>query len=218
MFRPWFLSILALPALATNLVQPPRTIAALEKRATACPTDYFSCASQGSAFSSLCCKNGWSCTLDADRNPACCPGGYVCTGTVPTPTGVSYVANSYFPFPYIATSFANADACSSAVSQCSSNYQVCTAGLEGNGGYGVTIAVTGGGGTTVAQVAATLPTVSAESICSSLSSKACYNLQASQCVQTTGNSFVVGAAPKPTGMGMAGVVAGCGLALLGVNY
>ena len=84
----------------------------------------------------------------------------VCTGTAPsifvtptaTPTVVSYVPNSFFPYPFMATSFANSAACLSAVSQCGVNYAACTSDLEGSdaaNGYGVTIVVPGGGGVTV---------------------------------------------------------------------
>lgn len=105
----------------------------------------------------------------------------VCTGTAPasfvTPgpaatTAVSYVSNTYFSFPYIATYFANPGHCSAAVSQCSANYAACTAQLQGQGGaggagYGVTIVVPGGGGTTVAAGGggATYNSASATSVC-----------------------------------------------------
>jgi len=111
----------------------------------------------------------------------------VCTGTAPasapapTASAVSYVPNNYFPFPYISTSFANTAACTSAVSQCSQNYGVCLADLQGSAGYGVTVVINGG--TTVA--AASAPTVgtSATAICSSLSSVACGTIQSTQCAQ-----------------------------------
>jgi len=65
---------------------------------------------------------------------------------------------------------------------------------------------------------------SATSICSSLSSQACWNIQSSNCAQFgagTGGSFVISAtgknvAARPTGVGcMVGVVAGMGLGFAG---
>ncbi|KAI0172005.1 hypothetical protein GGR52DRAFT_548619 [Hypoxylon sp. FL1284] len=199
--------------------------AAVRKREIDCPNNYFSCEDHGAAFAGTCCENGQLCALDAHSQAACCPTTATCTGvapTGPTPT-VSYVSNTYFSFPYIQTSFPNSVACSSALDQCSRNYQACVTGL-GDGGsgqaWGVTVVVPGGGGTTVAATTGTgLPAPTATSICSSLSSEACYNLQGSQCTQagTTGG-FVIGTgnhAPRPTAACVAGVIAGVGLGLMG---
>lgn len=87
-----------------------------------------------------------------------------------TTTVVSYVPNVYFSFPYIATYFANPGFCSAAVSQCSANYAACTDHLGGagqvGGGFGVTIVVPGGGGTTITAGAGTTVDVArATSIC-----------------------------------------------------
>lgn len=104
------------------------------------------------------------------------------TATTATITGpVSYVSNSYFPFPYIATSYTNSADCVSAYDNCQENYAACTADLQGGGGNGVTI-VAPGGGTTVAATAVNLGT-SATSICSSLSKAACYGLVTQNCAQ-----------------------------------
>ncbi|KXJ89222.1 hypothetical protein Micbo1qcDRAFT_235539 [Microdochium bolleyi] len=193
------------------------------QRAVSCPGGYFSCEDRGSAFLGVCCRNGQQCALDGNNQAACCPQGNVCTGAAPTGTGVppvSYVPNTYFSFPYIYTSFRNTGACSSAVSQCNANYQACTADLAGaNSGYGVTIAVPGGGGTTVAPTRAPVALATATSVCQSLSREACRGLQSSVCTQTgTANGFIVGtenAAPRPTAACMAGVIAGVGLGLMG---
>lgn len=212
---------------------PPINYAAVERRQTACPSSYFSCASQGAAFAGICCVNGQVCSLDSSSNPACCPSGYVCTGPAPTgtqtlPTGtaaVSYVTNAYFAFPAIPTSFSNAAACSSAVGACASNYAVCTSDLaSGTGGVGVTINVPGGGGVTVAPTHTVFPVASATSMCSSLESAACYGLSSARCA-TAGSAggFVVGtanaAAPRVTGCvgGMFGVMAGVGVGVLGAH-
>ncbi|KAI1638167.1 hypothetical protein F4809DRAFT_272401 [Biscogniauxia mediterranea] len=198
---------------------------AVQRRALDCPADYFSCEDQGAAFANTCCENGQLCSLDAQQQPACCPTTATCTGVAPTTTTAapSFVSNSYFSFPYIATSFPNTVACSSALSQCSRNYLACVTGLAGNGGgYGVTIVVPGGGGTTVAPTRATVPSATATSVCSSLSSEACYNIQTGVCAQAgTTAGFTIGGAngaPRPTAACMAGVVAGVGMGLMGAQF
>lgn len=110
----------------------------------------------------------------------------VCTGTAPAsaptnrPTApVSFVPNSYFSFPYAPTDFGDREACTSAVSACSRNYEACTSGLQGGGGFAVTIDVPGGGGTTVG--AGVNLGASATSVCSSLSSQACRDLEPTSC-------------------------------------
>lgn len=151
--------------------------------------------------------------------------------------------NSYFSFPYVATSFPNAGACSAAVSQCSRNFDTCSSelasGRDGGGGggggnYGVTIVVPGGGGTTVAPGNGgggggdPLGSASATSICSSLSSEACGGLSGDMCTNggKSEGGFYIGtgaenAAARPTGachgLGLraAGVVAaGVGLGVV----
>lgn len=110
----------------------------------------------------------------------------MCTGTAPptasnnSPTAtISYVPNSYFSFPYAPTTFANSASCASATKGCSENYDSCLTNLGGSG-FAVTVNVPGGGGTTVNGNNQNLGT-SATSICSSLSSQACSNLQATKC-------------------------------------
>lgn len=197
---------------------------------TGCISGTFSCATQGAAFASICCASGQACALDAQNSPACCPSGAVCTGTAPTSfrppstTPVSYVGNPFFSFPYIVTSFSNAAACSRAVSACSANYGACTRGLEGGAGGGATVVV--GGSTTVGgAVGTTYATSSATSICSSLSSVACFGIQDSYCTAGSTGGITVGsanaAAARPTGfpcVGMvaAGVAAGFGLGVMGI--
>lgn len=214
-----------------SLLAPRATTAAADD---GCISGTFSCADQGSAFSGICCASGQTCAVDAAASPACCPSGAVCTGTAPSSyhapssTAVSYVANGYFSsFPYIATAFSNAAACSRAVSQCSANYAACTAGLEGSdAGGGVTVVVAGS--TTVRGVtaAATYPASSATSICSSLSRVACSGIQDSYCTAGTTAGFSVGsanAAARPTalpcmavGVVAAGFAAGVGLGMVGI--
>ncbi|KAI5462939.1 hypothetical protein BGZ63DRAFT_402292 [Mariannaea sp. PMI_226] len=165
------------------------TTAVLVGRADTCPSNTFQCSQDlGEKFNGICCQDGQSCALDSDNNPACCPSGAVCTGTAPAsatgqPTApASFVSNDYFSFPYAPTSYHDSDECRSAVTDCSENYHVCLTYLESGGSFGVTVAVPGGGGTTVAG-GGTITGTSATSICSSLSSQACSKLEATSCAK-----------------------------------
>lgn len=155
-------------------------------------------------------------TTDNDISRATCTG--VAPGSGATPTA-SYVSNAYFAFPAIPTSFSNAAACTSALHDCSDNYNACVQGLEGaNAGYGVTIQVPGAAGTTVAQVQTTLPSATATSVCSTLSLQACHGLSNGLCHAGTQGGFTIGSengAPRPTAACMAGVLAGVGLGIVG---
>ncbi|KAH8177734.1 hypothetical protein LIA77_02816 [Sarocladium implicatum] len=180
----------------TALAQAYRTTAILAPTAVpnlfgrqSCPDNAFQCpASLGAQFSDICCQDGQICALDENNQPACCPSGAVCTGNAPStaPTGrptaaVSYVSNPYFSFPYIQTDFDNSRQCSSAVSACSENYDACLTRLQGGGdNLGVTIVVPGLGGTTVDGGGTNLGP-SATGVCSSLSSEACSEIDATQC-------------------------------------
>lgn len=195
---------------------PAEVLFARQTLSSGCISGTYSCASNGAVYSGICCASGQACTLDASNSPACCPSGDVCTGTAPSSyrapssTPVSYVANTYFSFPYIVTSFSNKAACTRAVSQCSANYAACTADLEGVGGNGVTVVVPGS--TTVTNSGtATYATATATSICSSLSSVACFGIESSYCTAGSTAGFTVGtanAAARPTGMPCMGIVAG----------
>lgn len=163
---------------------------------------------------------------DIAADPRFPPLSAVCTGTAPASAGTpapSFVSHSLFAFPAVPTSFSNGGACASAYSQCSENFDICTSDLVSNtGGFGVTIAVPGGGGTTVAPSHTAVPAPSASSICSSLSSQACHNLQPSVCSQTGyDDGFFVGSAnaqprqtPPPR---VAGLMVGVGIGLLGAH-
>jgi hypothetical protein len=151
--------------------------------------------------------------------------GTTATTTDPsaTITSASYINNIYFPFPVIAATYINSAACNSAYTACQSNYAACTQDLQGSS-FGVTIVAPNGGGVTVSPTVQNLGLASATSICSSLSSAACLNLQSSNCAQfgtetTTGGTFIVGAttnaAPRPTMMAAAGMMAGVGLGIAG---
>jgi len=120
--------------------------------------------------------------------------------TITDSASVSYVANAYFPFPYIPTTYANSAECNSAYNACQTNYAACTANLEGNA-YGVTVIAPGGGGVTVAPTVVAVGSASATSICSSLSGQACYSIASDSCAVFGGGSFsnaaATGAAPRP---------------------
>ena len=93
----------------------------------------------------------------------------------------STVPNSYFPFIYLPTSFSNAAHCSSSVSSCASAFTSCTSSL-GGGANGITapgVTITGPGVGATGQ--SPIPSASAASVCSSLSTQACYPLQLTNC-------------------------------------
>ncbi|KAJ9376547.1 hypothetical protein DTO063F5_8716 [Paecilomyces variotii] len=174
----------------------------LLKRDDNCPSGYNACTALGN--SGACCRDGTICSLDAASHIACCPTGASCTGSLsgsptetgstssgfmfPQPTSASTttsdspsitgttVTGAPYPFVYIPTTFANAQTCSSYYSQCQSQYSSCQSSLGGTNG--VTVAGSGGAGITVQGATAT---ADAQSICSSLSRKACYGLQIGYC-------------------------------------
>lgn len=185
----------------------------------------------GANGNSGCCSNDSQCAADDAGHIACCPNGALCTGllgggidiptsglaqpttqassasqptiqsTVATITsdGSSIVVNAYYPYFYLPTTYPNANLCTSAFSSCRSEFSKCTSSLE-TGGNGVTVSGAGGGIT--AQPA--LGEASAGSICSSLSTKACYNLGLGNCpmygtaaVTTGGGTFAAGNAAPP---------------------
>ncbi|KAI1325274.1 hypothetical protein F5Y16DRAFT_378429 [Xylariaceae sp. FL0255] len=198
-----------------------------DQKDVTCPSNYFSCESQGPAFEGTCCENGQVCSLDAASSAACCPQTATCTGVAPTTTvtTASYVSNSYFQFPIVAYSFSNAAACTAAVSDCASNYNACVSELvsgAGSGGYGVTVSVPGGGGTTVAPATTSFASATATSICSSLSLSGCHGLSDGLCKAGTQDGITVGSAnwgPRitPAPRMVAGVAAGVGLGIMGAG-
>ena len=84
----------------------------------------------------------------------------------------STVANPYFPFLYIPTSFPNDAVCSSYYSSCSAEFSSCTQSL--------------GGGVTVQGDAVTSEVAS---ICSSLYNEGCYGLGLGYCSSPSGTSL-----------------------------
>lgn len=129
---------------------------------------------------SVCCPPDTTCTRDAAGQPACCPTGARCTGslssgaflqstvtattatpataatTATTPDSTLSVLTGTYPFTVIPTSFPNAAVCSVYYSMCTSQYAACTAALGGGGGggaaYPVTVVI--GGTTTVTDAGA----------------------------------------------------------------
>jgi hypothetical protein len=83
--------------------------------------------------------------------------------------------------------------------------------LQSNAGYGVTVVVNGE--TTVAAASAPNVGVSATSICSSLSTVACGNVQSTQCAQY-GNAANMARGPLSTAVQVAWLAAGVGAALV----
>jgi hypothetical protein len=201
-----------------------------------CAANYFYCSTVVST--AVCCSTDSLCSQDNAGNPACCPYGAFCTGTIhissnpaaatPTTTNsngglitvtatltqsittiaatvfttvlASYVSNPYdFPFPYIATTFANSAACAAAYSNCAIEYAVCTSDLQGGGAYGVTISAPGGGTTVaVTMVGTSLGVASAAGVCASLSAVACPGIAGGCAVFGTAGSTATG---KGRGLG-----------------
>lgn len=178
-----------------------------------------SCAAMGDPGS--CCMSKSHCAVDQAGHVACCPLNAKCTGTIgrgafatATNTGNAagaaqvtsngdeqIVSNRYYAFPYAPTSFPNRVVCSSSYSSCKSEFIKCTYTLE-SGDNGVTVS---GAGVGVTRQPA-LPDVTAASICSSLSTQACHNLQLASCATygtgaaTAAGSFgVSGGGAMPTG-------------------
>ncbi|KAI0804017.1 hypothetical protein GGR55DRAFT_660909 [Xylaria sp. FL0064] len=219
-----------LPAIRTTLANPVDPLGysdvldffPIHQRDVICPANYFSCEDKGQQFEGACCENGQTCSLDAHQSAACCPTTATCTGVAPgsgATATASYVSNAYFAFPVIPTSFSNAAACTTALRDCSDNYDACVQGLEGgNAGYGVTIQVPRAGGTTVTQAQTTLPSATATSVCSTLSLQACHGLSNGLCHAGTQGGFTVGSAngaPRPTAACVAGIIAGVGIGIVG---
>lgn len=120
----------------------------------------------------------------------------MCTGLAPSArssgsnTLATILENPYFPFPILSTKYANADACTDAVSSCSAEYSTCVAQLGGAGDGSGAVVTVDGSPVTASLALGTMATP----ICSSLSALACYGMSDSQC-QTTGtlqNGIVIG--------------------------
>lgn len=185
----------------------------LKRQGNTCATNYYACANLGApglccprtAVCSAdprgqvaCCPQGNVCTgtigavPTATTNPtATQTGPFVIASTTGGPfvqqtDGASVgstVQNQFYPFPYIATTYTNAAACSSAYTSCQGDAAKCTNALA-NGAQGVTISAPNGGATITA-----IPSVgiqSAQSICASLSSIGCYQLTVEACARFDG--------------------------------
>ncbi|KAH6615381.1 hypothetical protein C7974DRAFT_403850 [Boeremia exigua] len=202
----------------------------LKRQNNVCGSSNYQC----SNAPSLCCPRTAICSADSNNIVGCCPQGKACTGTlgasvtgiatasttlpivsasttsgpfVQTTTaagGASTVSNAFYPFPYIATTYDNAAACSSAYTRCQSDAASCTNALVG-GAQGVTISAPNGGATITA--VPSLGTQSASSICASLSQEACYGLQVAAC-QAFGNAAPTRCAGYMGAVGVALGVAG----------
>ncbi|KIW06593.1 uncharacterized protein PV09_02309 [Verruconis gallopava] len=151
------------------------------------------------------------------------PSGTASTGSQQSSdSSRSYVSNPYYPYPYIPTTYANAAACSSAYTTCHADFSSCSSYLVGAAGaHGVTVSVSGGGGTTItASVASTTYAPDfASSVCASLSATACYGLVVEACGNFgTATATVNGAvAARCTGLGYAAKL-GVGIAVGMMGY
>ena len=164
-----------------------------------------------------CCPSGASCTgtlgvsgsAATTTGPLLLGGGNGATTTegsasttgnslfpvTSTSSPQSTVANPYFPFLYIPTSFPNAGVCSSYYTSCSSELSSCTASLGGevNG-------ITGNGGVVAATTQGAGITAQAASICSSLYTQGCYGLNLAYCSSLTGADTATTAAATGSGI------------------
>ncbi|KAF1831866.1 hypothetical protein BDW02DRAFT_571607, partial [Decorospora gaudefroyi] len=201
----------------------------------ACAQNYFACANLGAP--GLCCPRTAVCSADRAGQVACCPQGIVCTGAigaVPIPTGTqttttdsfviastttdgpfvqetgganhgSTVQNQFYPFPYIPTTYSDAAACSSAYTSCQRDAASCTAALA-TGAAGVTISAPNGGATITA--IPSLGLQSAQSICSSLSSLGCSQLNVRACEAFDEGGYAAQRAPCADYLMTVGVAVG----------
>lgn len=150
-----------------------------------CPKNYV-CTGviYGTSSGSLSTATGTGTTVIGGVVTITSTAGATATGTTAltapvTITAGSVVANNYYAYPYILTTYANSAACASAYAFCQSESTSCYNQLAGQNGVTVSNAL-GSGGTTV-QAVTGLVQSSASSICSSLSLTACYGLQSTQC-------------------------------------
>lgn len=119
--------------------------------------------------------------------------GATTTSALPASITGSTIEGAAYPFIYIPTSFADAATCVSYYSFCQEEYTSCVASLGGQ--HGVTVGGGGGGGVTVQGNPALTTAPAAASICSSLSTRACYGLEQGYCTafgSATGGRFVTG--------------------------
>lgn len=209
-----------------------------------CSSGGISCANLGAT--NLCCKQSTSCAVDQAGHIACCPINSACTGTIDsgaiitsiptsalvgvqtaTVSGPSVVPNGFFAYPYLPTTYPNAAVCTQSYSSCQSEFAICTASL-GNGNNGANGVTVNGGGVPGITVQGPVGSISAASICSSLSLEACHNLQLANCAiypsgtaaAATGTFVVPGAGAegwrRERGIGAVGV--GVGVVAMGMLW
>ncbi|CRG84894.1 hypothetical protein PISL3812_02070 [Talaromyces islandicus] len=127
--------------------------------------------------------------------PQSTTAGATTTSASPASITGSTIPGAAYPFIYIPTSFADAATCVSYYSFCQEEYNSCVASLGGQ--HGVTVDGGGGGGVTVQGNPALTTAPAAASICSSLSTRACYGLEEGYCTTfgsatASGGNFVTG--------------------------
>ena len=193
----------------------------LLKRQSGCPSAHTACTALNAP--GACCPTGTNCARDQNGTVACCPSNAVCSGVISgtapvsatssTPfvlggttqtsitqsaslaSGYSTLTGVPYPFLVIPTSYPNSQQCLNAFSSCQSASSACFNSLVGVNG--VTVSGLGTQGVTQAATG-TIPAESASSVCSSLSSRGCYNIQSALCssfgsagvTATTGTGFV----------------------------
>ncbi|KAF2274555.1 uncharacterized protein EI97DRAFT_468733 [Westerdykella ornata] len=123
----------------------------------------------------------------------------------------SMVPNTFYPFPYIPTTYINAAACSQAYTSCQADAMSCTSALA-NGVPGVTVSAPNGGATITA--IASLGPERAAAVCASLSSQACSGLIVEACARFGDGAGSAGGARTLCG-GMYGVGAGVAVGIAG---
>ena len=221
---------------------PKDSLLELFRRQSSCQAGYNGCTNLGQP--SACCTTTATCTTDANNNVACCPTGATCTGVlgsaatttgsllagatttanslspVTTAAGAGFVEstvpNQYFPFLYIPTTFANAEVCSSYYTSCQTEYSSCLTSLGGGGGVVASIT----SAATLIQLTGrqvATATGSAASVCSSLYSQGCYNLQEGYCASLSQSGAATGSGIIVTASGADGLLVPGKLSWLGIG-
>ena len=230
-----------IPPLTQQIPKDP--LLELFRRQSSCQLGYNGCTNLGQP--TACCTTTAICTTDANNDVACCPTGATCTGVLgsaaattgsllggTTTTGNSLfpattagagfvestVPNQYFPFLYIPTTFANAEVCSSYYTSCQTEYSSCLTSLGGGGAVNPITSAATVIQLTGRQVATA--TGSAASVCSSLYSQGCYNLQQGYCAslsQSAGAGAATGSGIIVTASGTDGPLVPGKLSWLGIG-
>ncbi len=233
-FEPALAQLEQLPTSTNDTTPADSLAELLKRQGTNCATNYYACTNLNAAGlccprTAVCSADRNNVVACCPQGAACTGTLGVATGSITASTTVPFVTastttagpfvqattanagspgstvnNAFYPFPYIATTYTNAAACSSAYTRCQSDAASCTNALIG-GAQGVTISAPNGGATITA--VPSLGQASASSVCSSLSQQACYGLQVQACQAFDGRGNVA-----PT-RACGGLAVGVGVAL-----